>query len=391
MSLNADWDKASPIPSEEWDKATPVGEAKAAPAPSKPSRNDAIKDSMQQALAIATAPASAVQRMAKGTLEGVDTVSRHLGGAATDVMAAQSGRRTVLNPLALEIPAEVSGATGAAASILPGVLLGGGAGRAAAPAVKKEGISWMQSALKPSKAELKSGEGAQAAKTMLDEGVNVTEAGVETLRTKIGTLNDELQAALNQSPATVDKGAVASRLQDLIKKIENSSFNPQQRVKAVEKIYDEVLGNAVIGQKIPVALANKIKSGIYKELGDLKYARMKSGTPVTDSEMAQMALARGAKEEISAAVPQAAPLNSEMGRLINAANIAENRVLSAANRDPGGLAWLTHDLPNFIAMLTARHPASKSIIARALYSNADTGATGVGAGVGGTAASLRRE
>jgi hypothetical protein len=252
----------------------------------------------------------------------------------------------------------------------------------------KEGKDLMVSALRPTKLDRLSGDAGRAAQTMLDEGRNVTEAGVRALRDKSWALNEQLQAALNSSPATVDKSAIASRLQAVIQKIETSSFTPQDRVKAVEKIYNDVLGNAHISDKIPVSLANKIKSGIYKELGDLKYARMRSGIPMSDAEAAQAALARGAKEEISAVVPSAASLNEQMGKLINAADMAENSVTAAAARSPGGMAWLTHDLPRFIAMVAARHPASKSIIARALYAGQEqipaTAGKVIGAAAGAT-------
>ncbi len=49
----------------------------------------------------------------------------------------------------------------------------------------------MQSALKPTYADLKSGDAAKAIQTMLDEGVNVTPGGVQQLRAQIGKLNDD--------------------------------------------------------------------------------------------------------------------------------------------------------------------------------------------------------
>lgn len=316
-------------------------------------------------------------------MHAIDELGAKAGGVATDFLASR--------PMGISVPPEVSAGVGTATQLLPGAMIGGASGRAAAPAVRDEGLRLMQNALRPTKLERKAGDGAKAAQVMMDEGANVTEAGVSKLREKIGTLNDELQAALNSSPATVDKNAIASRLQDVIAKIETSTMTPQDRVKAVEKIYNDAIGNAHIPNQIPVALANRIKSGIYKEMGDLKYSRQRTGAPITDAENAQMALARGAKEEISAAVPSAAPLNAEMGKLINAADMAENTVLGAANRQPGGLAWLTHDLPRFLAMVVAHHPASKSIIARALYGNADTAATGLGAAGGATVGTTKRQ
>lgn len=298
-----------------------------------------------------------------------------LGGKATDLLAGK-------------VKPEVAGAIGTGISVGLPAAIGGGIGRLGADAVKREGKDLMISALRPTKLQRVSGDAERAATTMIDEGKNVTRGGVTALREKVGTLNDELQTALNSSPATVDKSAIASRLQDVISKIETSTFTPQERVKAVEKIYNDVIGNTSIPNQIPVALANKIKSGIYKELGDLKYSRARTGAPISDAETAQMALARGAKEEISAAVPSAEPLNSRMGKLINAADMADNSVLASAANSPGGLAWLAHNIPAAVSMLVARHPASKSMIARALHGGAETMTTGAGATVGGTAGAL---
>lgn len=299
-----------------------------------------------------------------------------LGGKATDALAGN-------------VPPEVAGAAGTLVNIGTPAVLGGAIGNMASGLVKREGKDLMISALRPTKLDRASGDAERAAMTMLEEGKNITRGGVTALREKVGSLNDELQAALNSSPATVDKSAIASRLQDVISKIETSSFSPQDRVKAVEKIYNDVLGNAAIPAQIPVALANKIKSGIYKELGDMKYARMRAGIPISDAENASAALARGAKEEIAAAVPSAAPLNEQMSKLIKASNMADNSVLASAANSPGGLAWLAHNIPAAISMLIARHPASKSMIARALYGNAETATTGAGAAIGGTVGAMQ--
>lgn len=307
---------------------------------------------------------------------GVSKLFDQAGGKVTDAVMAATG-----SP-------QVAGAAGTLVGVGGPTVLGGGFGKAAAPLLANEGKNLMISALRPTKLDRLSGDAERAAQTMLEEGRNVTKGGVAKLDTKIGDLNDELQTALNSSPATVDKGAIASRLQELISKIETSSYTPQDRVKAVEKIYDQTLGNAVLPSQIPVALANKIKSGIYRELGDLKYKRMRTGDPISDAEQANALLARGTKEDIAAAVPSAEPLNAQMSKLINASNMATNSVSAAAAKSPGGMAWLTHDLPSFLAMVALQHPASKSLLARALYGS-DTAVTGLGAATGATVGALK--
>jgi hypothetical protein len=66
----------------------------------------------------------------------------------------------------------------------PGFLGAGGGSVARAGAAKMESGAqgFMTSALKPNRFEHKTGKAADAAKTMLDEGLNVTEGGVQTLK-----------------------------------------------------------------------------------------------------------------------------------------------------------------------------------------------------------------
>lgn len=132
------------------------------------------------------------------------------------------------------------------------------------------------------------------------------------------------------------------------------------------------------GARIPVQLAQSIKQGTYRAIGDKGYGELK-GAEIE----AQKALARGLKEEISSAVPSVGPLNAREGTLINAANIAERRALLQDNNNIGGLAWLTHDPVAAAGFIADKSSLLKSILARAMYSGSRTIPGTVGAAAGG--------
>jgi hypothetical protein len=220
---------------------------------------------------------------------------------------------------------------------------------------------------------------------LLDEGINVSRAGVEKLQGRVEALNSAIADAIKGSGATVDKGAIASRLQDVIKNIKATSLAPQDRVAVVERIYDQVLANPNLAQKIPVEKAQQIKQGIYKLLKD-EYGKLGS-----DSVEAQKALARGIKEDISAAVPGVAQMNAQESKLINALQLAEHRALQTGNKDLGGLAWLTANPITFAAFMADRSPAFKSAIANLLNRGREAIPSAVGGAVGAGAVANQQE
>jgi len=226
--------------------------------------------------------------------------------------------------------------------------------------VEKVSRSLMQSALKPSKKDVLSGNADKAITTLLDEGVNVTSGGRNALWDKVGSLDDQLTKAIAGSNATVSKAAVADRLRDVMKTFE-SQVNPTADMAAIEKSWTEFLNHPKLqGDKIPVQLAQELKRGTYKMLKD-KYGQM--GNAETE---AQKGLARGLKEEVASSVPEAGPLNDRQSALINAANMVGNRLAVEGNKNPFGLALLAADNPAKIAFLLDRSAAAKSLAARAL-------------------------
>lgn len=243
-----------------------------------------------------------------------------------------------------------------------------------------QGLRWgaerlMQSAIKPSSADLISGKAARAVGTMLDNGVNVTPGGMNKLQQLGEAANAQASDAIAGSTAQVDKGAVASRLQSVYDKFTNQ-VNPQSDLNAIQDVDTNFLSHpSLSGQStMPVQLAQDLKQGTYSAL------RGKYGEVGSASTEAQKALARGLKEEIESAVPDVAAPNAAASDIWNAHNVVNRRALIAGNNDPLSFAPLAADPSGAVAFLLNRSPLSKSLLARAL--------NGVGSGmsaVGGAA------
>ena len=125
--------------------------------------------------------------------------------------------------------------------------------------------------------------------------------------------------------------------------------------------------------------AQAMKQATYRELGSKSYGEIGAA----DTE-AQKQLARGLKEEISAAVPQVASLNAKQAELLNAAGILERRMLMQGNNNPLGLAALRMDSPlSALTFLADKSALAKSLAARALYSGSEQFPALLGRGVGG--------
>lgn len=219
----------------------------------------------------------------------------------------------------------------------------------------------MQSALKPTLAAQRTGKAAAGIDTLLDEGINVTRGGAEKLQTRISALNDSIAERIENSPATIDKIAVAERLRPVIDKFAKQ-VNMLDDVRAIQKAYEEFMDHPLLaGDKIPVKTAQELKQGTYRALGDKAYGELKSS-----SIEAQKALARGLKEEIADAVPDVRKLNADESKLLNGLSLVERRVLMEANKNPVGLGWLTTSPTKFAAYMADRSGLFKSLVARML-------------------------
>lgn len=284
-----------------------------------------------------------------------------LGGKATD-LATSAGASP-----------QVAGGVGVATNLATSLMTAGAAaGKAVAP--EMEGVAkWlMKTALKPTLKDQTTrvpGLGAtkadSAITTMLDEGVNATMGGVRVLADKISNIQQAISSRMQGSAATVDKGAIASRIQDVIQRVERTNPTPQEARASVEKVYDDFIQNQIIPKDIPVAWAQELKQGIYQTIKD-SYGKMASATVE-----AQKALARGFKEEIASAVPGVGELNAAEQKLLTAFKVAQRRALMQGNNNPGGLAILSHSPEMFLSFMADKSALVKSLVARVLYSGSE--------------------
>lgn len=228
--------------------------------------------------------------------------------------------------------------------------------------IRKTSESLMQSALKPTISQLRSGQAKTAIDTLLKYGINPTAKGVEQLKEKIGGINEDIATALEQSHGTVSKQNVLARIGDVYDKF-RQQVAPTSDINAIESVTQDFLASNK-GQgamdTIPVQLAQKLKQGTYKVLSG-KYGE--AGSAATE---AQKALARGLKEEIAAEIPDIAQLNKEESKLIDTLNVTERRALMDLNKNPAGLSLLTSNPTKFAAFMADKSALFKSLLARAL-------------------------
>lgn len=285
--------------------------------------------------------------------EAVEKLGYRAGGAVTDAATK------VLPP---EGAAAAGYAANVAAQTLP-MMVGGFGGKAVEPVGQAAGRSLMQSALKPSAKNLLNGKAARAIDTMLKEGINVSEGGLVKLQRQIAGLSDEVAQVIAVSPATVDKNAAATSLQLALNKF-SKQVNPSSDLKAIESAWTEFLSHPLLaGQaKMPVQLAQELKQGTHKVLGNKAYGELK-GAEIE----AQKLLAKGLRQEIEKAVPEVAKLNAKESELLNAKLMTEIRVLGEKNKDPGGMVWLAHHPSTAMAWLASRSALIKSLLARGAY------------------------
>ena len=278
---------------------------------------------------------------------------RGLGGAATG--AVSSG---MVDPKNTGMGAIVGGA-------LPGVVKAGGElGSMAASGMSAGARRLMQSALKPTIAQRKSGDAAAAVEVMLQNGINPSVGGVGKLRDLIDVLNDQVKDKIANSGASVSKQKVVGALSDVEKQFGNQ-VSPTADLAAIRGTADDFINHPnFVGDAIPVQAAQAMKQGTYKVLSK-KFGQMGSA----DTE-AQKALARGLKEQIADAVPGIAGLNAQESQMIRALDVVERRALMDLNKNPVGLAALAHSPTAWAAMMADKSALFKSLSARMLESSA---------------------
>ena len=322
-------------------------------------------------MGIPGAVAGAIGAYTKEANDALERGAYKAGGAVTD-LATKAGASP-----------EVAGGAGLAANVgiqaIP-VVAGGALGNPLSAPMKSGAKALMQSAIKPTLKQLKSGDAAKAINTMLNRGYNATEGGMARLKNQISKLNDEIADAIKNSAETVDKGEVGKALLQTFEKFKKQ-VNPESDLNAIKKAWTEFRNHPLLAGKrdIPVQLAQEMKQGTYKQVAK-KYGEL-SGADVE----AQKALARGLKEQIAAKVPAIKGLNAEEGELINTLNVAERRVLMGMNNNPAGLSLLAGNKAAAAAFMADKSALFKSLLARMMNSSAEPLATGAGAAAGGAA------
>lgn len=351
--------------------AKPVGATAAQAAPAPNAAQDGLMEAAKGAPGGLMGMTASVGAMVTKALDdAIHHGAYNAGGHITDFLSK------------LGLSPEAAAGGGQVANVglqaLPAVA-GMGIGRTVAPLMEAGAEKLMASALKPTLKDWRTGRADQAIGTMFDEGVNATRGGMETLRKRVFDIGDKVKGELAGSNATVDKGAVASRIQDAIAKIEKGNPTPQDMTQAAERVYNQFMQNGLVPRDIPVQQAQELKQGIYKILED-KYGARVGIDPGTVA--AQKALARGFKEEISAAVPQIEALNARNSNLINALKVGERRALMDLNKNPMGFALLTHNPATLAAYMADKSALFKSIVARTMNAGAKEIPEGIGAAAG---------
>ena len=220
----------------------------------------------------------------------------------------------------------------------------------------------MQSALKPTSSQIKSGQAATAVNTMLDLNLNATKGGLEKLKTRIDNVNNKIKTVIGSRNVNINKQNVINELDREYAARYADQFNPSDAKRAFQNAKDEFLSS--FPDEISVQQAQKIKQGTYRDLGQKAF----TGQKTTEGVAADKAGARGLKNEIERVLPDQniKGLNAEEGKLLDTLDVVERRVIQQMNNNPGGLAWLANNTESFIAFMADKSAAFKSIVARML-------------------------
>lgn len=247
----------------------------------------------------------------------------------------------------------------------PAVQLAGKGGQFVGDAMRSGAKSLMQSAVKPTLAQLRSGEANVAIDTMLQNGISPNAVGVEKLRGLIDSADNKITQQLAGSNAQVFMPHVADRLKDTRAAFMNQAA-PTADLQAIDSVGTNFLNHPkYTGPTMSVQDAQALKQGTYRVLAG------KFGEQGSASTEAQKAIARGLKEEIATAVPGVSEANAELSKLLKTLTVAERRALMEGNKNPGGLALLAGTKTGLLGFLADRSAALKALTARGMYSGSN--------------------
>jgi hypothetical protein len=257
-------------------------------------------------------------------------------------------------------------------AVLPPAVYGAGRlGTALSDRLRNGAEGLMQSAVKPTLAQLRSGEAKTAIRTMLENGISPNSKGIEKLQALIDAADDKITQGIAGSDAQVFMPHVADRVKDTRAAFMNQA-SPENDIAAIDAVKKNFLNHPQHpSQLMSVQDAQKMKQGTYRILSG------KFGEQGSASTEAQKALARGLKEEIATAVPGVSEANAELAKLLKTMSVAERRALMEGNKNPGGLSLLAGNKAGLLAFLADRSANLKALTARGLFSASNVPAGGL--------------
>lgn len=299
-------------------------------------------------------------RAGRDALKFVDDVTTRVGYKAGEV-ATDAGTALGLSP-------EVAAGGGVVANMAgQGAVSGALGSLVRAPALLEKGARvLMQSAIKPNQLARTSGKADAAITTMLEKNIPATEAGRDMLKTRVADLETEIQGILNNSPAVVDKHAVAATLKDAFDKVKhNLSVNTDNA--AISNTFQTFLNHPLLqgSSQVPVNVANRMKQAIYKSVSDKAYGP--NAAAQSAEILAEKTLARGLKENVGRAEPAVLPPMEEQKELLRALKVLEPRIGVEGNKNIIGLGTLSPSVEQAVIWLVDRSPWFKSQLAQSAY------------------------
>lgn len=288
----------------------------------------------------------------------LDDSAYKAGGAVTD-FASGAGASP-------ELAGGLGYATNVGIQAIPAVVGGEVTKPLFSPALQSAGRRLMQSSLKPTLGDLKSGDAAVAIDTLLEKGINPNQSGMLTLQKQIDKLNFQVKSAIANSPETIRKSEVGRSLLDTYEKFKRQA-RPNADLAEIKAAWLEFRNHPMLKgvTDIPVQTAQEIKQGTNVML------RKKYGEQGTADVEAQKAIVRNLKDQIANKVPGVAGMNEELSKLYATEGVAERRALMEGNKNIGGMAFLAPTKVGLLGMLADSYGLSKSLLARLLYSGSE--------------------
>lgn len=296
--------------------------------------------------------AGAMGEFSKPAEQALNRAAYRTGGWATDQAAKYFSPETA---------AKIGSVTNYLTETAPSLLAGPPVKGATEQAAKGMSRFLMQSALKPSKAEMKSGEGPRAIATALREGINPNEGGVAKLKSALGDVHEEVQGKIAGSTGEVPLDPIGQKYLSQYDRA-LSQANPDADLGAVQDVWHQFSSHpAVAGSdSMSVQLAHEMKRGTQRAMRD------KYGEQGNASTEAQKALARYLREGVAEAEPSVVePLKREAD-LANALPIVKNRAVMENNKNPIGIGAALATPWMLPVWMWDRSAVAKAMTARAL-------------------------